>query len=83
MKLTAEEILSRSGIGKEEMMVPLWDAFLEDFGKEIWDWTLREILKAFWYYCEYGPEAVTEWAERRTATESGEGKNETGNAESF
>ena len=50
-------------------MALLWNAFLEDFGEEIWDWTLRETLEAFWYYCENGPEAVAEWAKRRTAIE--------------
>ncbi len=50
-------------------MALLWNAFLEDFDQEIWDWTLRETLEAFWYYCENGPEAVAEWAKRRTAIE--------------
>ena len=55
-------------------MALLWNAFLEDFNQEIWDWTLREILEAFWYYCENGPEAVTEWAERRTVTKQAKQK---------
>ena len=69
-------------------MAFLWNAFLEDFDQEIWDWTLRETLEAFWCYCEYGSREVREWAKRRTATEWAkqkveEEKNETSNAESF
>lgn len=42
-------------------MPPLWDAFLEDYGNEVFDWTLRFTLEAFWHYCQDGSRAVSEW----------------------
>lgn len=38
----------------------LWDAFLEDYNQEIWDWTLRETLETFWHYCQGGNKSVHE-----------------------
>lgn len=43
----------------------LWNAFLEDFDHEIWDWTLRETLEAFWHYCQDGNKSVVEWRKTR------------------
>ena len=39
----------------------LWDAFLEDFNQEVWDWSLRQTLEAFWNYCDDGNKGVSEW----------------------
>lgn len=35
-------------------MTELWDAFLEDYEKNLPDWSLCTMLKAFWYYCQDG-----------------------------
>lgn len=39
-------------------MVELWDAFLEDYANEVFDWSLRLTLETFWHYCQDGSEAV-------------------------
>ncbi len=39
----------------------LWDAFLEDYGKEILDWPLRLILEIFYTYNHNGMDAVAEF----------------------
>lgn len=44
-------------------MPTLWDAFLEDYDQEIWDWSLRQTLEAFWHYCQNGNLAVMKWQE--------------------
>jgi hypothetical protein len=38
----------------------LWDAFLEDFDHEIWDWSIRLTLELFWYYSQDGQECVVD-----------------------
>lgn len=42
-------------------MPELWDAFIQDYGNEIFDWPLRRILKLFWYYCQDGCKAVEKY----------------------
>ena len=39
----------------------LWDAFLEDYGNEVFDWSLRFTLEAFWHYCQDGSRAVAKF----------------------
>jgi len=41
-------------------MPTLWEAFLEDYANEIFDWPLRFTLEAFWHYCQNGRRAVQE-----------------------
>ena len=36
----------------------LWDAFLEDYGNEIFNWSIRRTLELFWHYCQDGPKSV-------------------------
>lgn len=36
----------------------LWDAFLEDYGNEIHDWSPRVMLELFWEFCQDGNKAV-------------------------
>ncbi len=43
----------------------LWDAFLEDYERDTWDWTLRFTLEAFWYYCQDGSGAVDRFIKLR------------------
>ncbi len=48
-----------------------WDAFLEDYGNEVFDWSLRLTLEVFWHYNlgpvsrQEGKEAVAEFFRRR------------------
>ncbi len=46
-------------------MAELWTAFLEDYGNEIRDWTPRQLLELFWYYCQDGSKAVQEFLSRK------------------
>jgi len=39
----------------------LWDAFLEDYKDEIFDWSPRQLLEIFWHYCQDGSKAVYEF----------------------
>ena len=39
-------------------MAQLWDAFIQDYQNEIFDWSTRETLEIFWYYCQDGSKAV-------------------------
>ena len=39
-------------------MPELWNAFLEDYADEVFDWPLRLILELFWHYCQDGSKAV-------------------------
>lgn len=39
-------------------MPELWDAFIQDYQNEIFNWSTRELLKIFWYYCQNGDKAV-------------------------
>jgi len=32
----------------------LWDAFLEDYSEEIFNWSMRRTLELFWNYCSGG-----------------------------
>lgn len=42
-------------------MATLWDAFLEDYANEIFNWSLRYTLEIFWYYCQDGNKAVAKF----------------------
>jgi len=42
----------------EVTMPTLWEAFLEDYADEIFDWSLRLTLEIFWRYCQDGSKAV-------------------------
>lgn len=33
-------------------MPTYWDAFLNDYGQELHDLTMRQILEKFWRYCQ-------------------------------
>lgn len=50
---------------KELNKMLLWDAFLEDYGDEVFDWSLRLILELFWEYSQDGSKAVAEFLQRR------------------
>ena len=39
----------------------LWNAFLEDYANEIFNWSLRQTLEIFWHYCQDGNKAVYEF----------------------
>ena len=39
----------------------LWDAFLEDYRDEIFNWSPRQLLEIFWHYCQDGNRAVYEF----------------------
>ena len=43
----------------------LWDAFLEDYAAEIFNWSLRFTLEVFWHYCQDGSQAVHEFLNRK------------------
>ncbi len=43
----------------------LWDAFLEDHGDEVFNWSLRLTLEVFWEYCQDGSRAVAEFFRHR------------------
>jgi len=56
-------------------MTILWDAFLEDYAKETFDWSLRLTLEVFWYYCQDGNKAVnTFFSELRNSADNEEEK---------
>lgn len=46
----------------------LWDAFLEDYGNEIHDWSPRLMLELFWEFCQDGNKSVTEQLNKANAT---------------
>ena len=48
----------------------LWDAFLEDYGNEIHDRTLRQLLEIFWHYCQDGSKAVHEFLASKSSYQS-------------
>jgi hypothetical protein len=48
---------------RRNFMATLWDAFLEDYANELWDWTPRFMLEAFWHYCNDGNKAVNKLLE--------------------
>ncbi len=48
----------------------LWDAFLDDYGNEIHDWTPRQLLEIFWHFCQDGNKSVAEFL-KKTVSESG------------
>jgi len=42
-------------------MPTLWDAFLEDYANEVFNWSLRWTLEIFWHYCQDGKTSVKEY----------------------
>ena len=59
----------------EQIMPTLWDAFLEDYANEIFDWTLRFTLEVFWHYCQDGSKGVVEFLkDRRLAAQKTKNK---------
>ena len=42
----------------------LWNAFLEDYGNEIHDWSPRLMLELFWEFCQDGNRAVADRLKR-------------------
>jgi len=48
----------------------LWDAFLEDYGNEIHDWTPRQLLEIFWHYCQDGSKAVHEFLASKSSPQA-------------
>jgi hypothetical protein len=46
-------------------MAEIWNAFLEDYRDEVFDWSLRLTLEVFWEYCQDGNKAVAEFFRRR------------------
>jgi hypothetical protein len=46
-------------------MPHLWDAFLEDYYEEIWDWSLRLTLEIFWHYCQDGQKGVHKFFDKK------------------
>ena len=57
-------------------MAELWNAFIEDYGNEIHDWTLRLILELFWYYCEDGKFGVQSCINQKIAKLKKESNND-------
>ena len=39
-------------------MAELWNAFIQDYQNELFDWSTRELLEIFWHYCQDGDKAV-------------------------
>jgi hypothetical protein len=47
-----EEFIWRNKVAR------LWNAFIQDYRDEIFDWSIRTLLELFWYYCQDGNRAV-------------------------
>ncbi|MCK5639851.1 MAG: hypothetical protein KAJ19_03610 [Gammaproteobacteria bacterium] len=45
-------------------MRTVWDAFLEDYAEEIFNWPIRVTLEAFWHYCRDGNKGVTAFLDK-------------------
>jgi len=45
-------------------MPTAWDAFIKEYGKEIFNWSLIYTLEVFWHYCQGGEEDVYKFLER-------------------
>ena len=58
-------------------MPTLWEAFLEDYANEIFNWSLRYTLEVFWHYCQDGSRAVAEFQKDSKETISGLNKEST------
>lgn len=55
-------------------MTLLWEAFLEDYADEVFDWSLRFTLEIFWHYCQDGNKAVYEFLNNRAPNKEGDGE---------
>jgi len=48
----------------------LWNAFLEDYADEVFNWSLRQTLEIFWHYNENGSESVADFFRQRASQQA-------------
>lgn len=46
-------------------MAELWNAFLEDYAEEVFDWSLRLTLETFFHYCQDGNRGVANFQKQK------------------